>query len=311
MATGLQVWARVILLATVWVASTNSFVLRKAAPQGLDIATGRETPIEVLAEQEIEWQKDSKRLIARGNARLSRGNVVIQADVLMAYYRERSKGAAEIYQVQAAGHVRITSLTQAASGDTADYTVDDRLLRLIGRPARLATPTETLTASEVIEYHEVRRNLVARGDVHVTTREGRMLRGDMITADLLPYGLQKAEWEQDKITRLTASGNVRIETAEEVIRGKHGTYDAETGLATLSGSVKITRGSNQLNGGHAIVNLKTGWGQMYAVAPGLARQNNRTGTEGRVRLLFVPEKQDIRGDAGKRGGCKLTSTTVP
>ena len=43
-------------------------------------------------------------------------------------------------------------------------------------------------------------------------------------------------------------GNVRMDTATEIIRGERGTYNIDSGMATLDGNVKITQGSNQLNG---------------------------------------------------------------
>ncbi len=281
---------------TAWLV-VGSSVIRTA--EGFDFTAAGNTPIEVLAEQGIEWQQDTKRLVARGNVQLSRGNVTVWADTLTAHYRERgdrATGPADVYRLQAMGNVRITSPTETASGDAADYSADDQLLVLRGRPARLETPTETLTAHDTIEYHEDRQVAMARGDVHVITQEGRTLRADTITADFphgkRPLGEQK---QKMKITHLAAAGNVRIETAEEVVRGEHGTYNTETGIATLTGSVKITRGDNQINGAHAVVNLKSGVSRLYAVAPGAER---KTGTQGRVRLLVVPNRKHDRQDAG-------------
>jgi lipopolysaccharide export system protein LptA len=56
----------------------------------------------------------------------------------------------------------------------------------------------------------------------------------------------------------------------------------------MSGNVRITRGQNQLNGDFAEVNLNTGISRL------LTRADGNTGGDGRVRGVFVPEKQDQR-----------------
>jgi lipopolysaccharide export system protein LptA len=62
---------------------------------------------------------------------------------------------------------------------------------------------------------------------------------------------------------------VLISSPDEIVRAEYGTYNVETGIATLTGSVKITRGNNQLNGARARVNLNTGVSSILGGANGV------------------------------------------
>ena len=50
-------------------------------------------PIEILADHDIEWQREQQRYIARGHASAKQGDTTIYADVLTAYYRPQPKPA--------------------------------------------------------------------------------------------------------------------------------------------------------------------------------------------------------------------------
>jgi lipopolysaccharide export system protein LptA len=70
----------------------------KAAPAspGDDIGFSRGgsgTPLDVTADQGIEFSKDAKEIIARVNAKAVRGNTTVTADVLTAYYRDKTPPA--------------------------------------------------------------------------------------------------------------------------------------------------------------------------------------------------------------------------
>jgi lipopolysaccharide export system protein LptA len=164
--------------------------------------------------------------------------------------------------------------------------MDTAKMVLNGSPARLVTPTDTVTASQSIEYDERAQQAVARGDA-VASRADRRIRADVLTA----------RFKEDARGRLVlkradAVGGVLLTTARDVVTGDKGDYDAESGIATLTGSVKITRDKNQLNGGYAQVNLNTGISKLFAAAPGSA------GGGQRVQGLFVPEGDAPAGAAG-------------
>lgn len=252
-----------------------------AAAQGIGLPRQDDSkPIEIDAEDGIEWHQKTRRYIARGNARASQGDVSVIADTLTAHYREAPGGKTEIWRIDAVGNVRITSPTQTAHGETGVYLVDDGVLVLKDN-VRLVTPTDTITARDSIEYWEKRNMAVARGDA-VVAREDKRLKADLLTAHFV-----KGDDGKTRIGKIDAFDNVLISSANEIVRAKEGVYDVQTGIATLSGGVKITRGENQLNGQHAEINMNTGVSRLFA------------GDGGKVQGLIVPE--DLNQDGAARG----------
>ncbi len=232
------------------------------------ITQGGDIPVDIEADDGIEWQRDAKAYIARGNARIRRGGVEIRADTLTAFYRDGADGSGQqIYRIDADGAVRILSRNEKAFGDKGVYHIDEAVFVLIGRNLRLETATAVITARDTLEYWDQRQLIVARGDAIVNAKEGR-LRADILTAHLGTGG--KRELEQ-----IDAFGNVLVSTGTEIARGDEGVYNPRTGIARLCGNVKITRGKNQLNGECADINLITG--------------NSRI-TGGRVKGIFTPGK---------------------
>src|SRR5579859_4396 len=72
---------------------------RKAQPAPAqpsdDIGLGRSNqPLDVTADQGIEFSKDAKEIIARVNAKAVRGNTTVTGDTLTAYYRDKKPAEA-------------------------------------------------------------------------------------------------------------------------------------------------------------------------------------------------------------------------
>lgn len=241
-------------------------------------------PIEINADQGIEWQQNNKAYIARGNARAAQGDVAVLADTLTAYYRETETSGTDIWRIDAVGSVRIVTPTQRAFGDKAVYDVGRGILILTGG-TRLETETDRITARDSLEYWEKRNLAVARGNAIATRGENR-LRADVLTAHFAKDADGKS-----RVRQVDAFDNIVITTPDEIVRSTRGIYDVETGIATLTGSVKITRGQNQLNGEYAEVNLNTGVSKLFG--------SGRGGVQG----IFTPEKNIGRpGNGAPTGG---------
>ena len=226
------------------------FPASPAAAQSV-VAAGGEQPVEINADDGIEWQRDSKAYIARGNARAARGGVEVFADTLTAFYRDGKDGSGqEIFRIDADGNVRVKSKTEKAFGDKGVYHVDQAVFVLVGRKLRLETASAVITARDTLEYWDDRQLAVARGEAIVVGSGGR-LRADILTAHIAKSGKRDIE-------KIDAFGNVLVSTGTEIACGDEGVYNPRTEIATLCGNVKITRGKNQLNGACAEVNLKTG-----------------------------------------------------
>jgi lipopolysaccharide export system protein LptA len=262
-------------------------VAADARAQGLGVTNLDENaPIEIEASEGIEWRREDRLFVARGDARAKQGNVTVRADTLSARYREAQGGGNQVYRVEATGNVRIAAGVSTLEGDKGVYDLDRDVMTVTGDKVVLVTPEQRVVASESMEFDNRRQVAVARGDATVARGDQR-IRADMLTAYFERDGQGRSA-----IRRIDAAGDVHVSTPSEIARANKGSYDLARGLATLSGSVRITRGPNQLNGENAEVNLRTGVSRLTG-APGEAG--------GRVRALIVPNRASQNGgQAGNR-----------
>lgn len=241
-------------------------------------------PLEIYADQGIEWHKDGNAYIARGNARAVQGEVTIFADVLTAYYSKIAGNATRVSRIEAAGHVRIRSPTETAEGDNAVYDVDKAILVLTGRNLKFVTAATKITARDSLEYWEAKQMAVARGNA-IAIMGDKILRADTLVSYFQKTKAKgKGKGRGSELYRIDAFNNVSVTTPTDIAYGKRGVYNVKTGIATLTGGVKITRGQNQLNGEIAEINMNTG----------ISRILSGSGQDGRskpVRALIIPEQK--------------------
>ncbi len=251
--------------------------------QDITMASGSQNaPLEIFADNGIEWQQNKNLIIAQGNAVAKRANVTLNADELRAYYEE-TPGAADgntnIHRLEALGAVKIVSATETATGDKAVYDLKRAIMVLSGTRPTLVTPQDVISADDTLEYWEERAQAVARGNA-TAVREGRKIKADVIAALF-----RKDKQGNSQIHRVNAFGNVVIVTQTDHVTADKAVYNVNSGVATLTGAVKIKRGSQLLNGCSATVNLKTNVSRLKACA----------GTnDDRVRGLVLPTQKTMQ-----------------
>ncbi len=286
--------------------------------QGLNLGSGGgNQPIEILADQGIEWHRETQRYIARGNASATQGDTAVHGDTLIAYYRSQPNGGTEIFRYEVQGNVRITNPSQTAVGDKGVYDVDSGVLVMTGKALKITTPTDTITARDSLEYWEQKRIAVARGNA-VAVNQDRRMTGDVLTTHFVegrtapppppargnarPQSQQAAARGRaaapppaaanapgsQRMQRIEGFGNVHVSTATDIVRADRGVYNADTSVAMMSGNVRITRGQNQLNGDFAEVNLNTGVSRLLT--------SSEPSGDKRVRGLFTPQKTGASND---------------
>jgi lipopolysaccharide export system protein LptA len=286
-------------------------------------------PINVQADNGIEWQQDKELYIARGNAVATRGPATIKADTLIAHYRQAKGGNTantennnEIYRIEADGNVVITRDTRTVYGDHADYDMDQGIGIVHGKALKMTTAIDVITAKDALEWYDVKQIAVARGDAVAVRQGGRTIKGDTLTAYMVkvppqtaanaPPGKpgtpakpaaapaaagtqqangQPANGDESKINRIDAQGHVVVVNGPDIGRGDYGVYDAVTDICTLLGNVTVTRGTDVVTGQYAVMDLNTNISRIMPAStlPGSTRQ--------RVQGLFV--KQDVNGAAKK------------
>lgn len=266
-----------------------------AAPaQGL-MAQGGDAPLTIQAKNGIEWNREARKYIARGDAVAMRNQATVRADVLTAFYRKKSgDDGQDIYRVDATGNVRITSNDQTALGDKGVYDVDKAVFVLTGKNLRFLSEQRTLTARDSLEYWEAKRLAVARGDAVLVDRDQRLY-ADILTAHLTEdggagvksvggksaAGGKQTGPSDSEIRQVDAFGNVHVSLRKAIIRGDRGVYVPKTNIATICGNVRITSGKNQLNGECAEVNLHTSIYRLTGRAQGLVIPKKKKRKKGR------------------------------
>lgn len=260
------------------------FVHMPAQAQEGDIPPNpdREKPLEITADDSLEWHRNSKQYIARGNASAKQGDVTIKAETLSADYQETPASSFEIYRLTASENVEILSRSSKASGEQATYEVDRGLAVMTGDNLSLVSPDQSVTARDSFEYWVQDGKLTASGDTRVIRGEDKM-RADSLTA----YFEENRDGKRT-LKKLEATGNVVITTPEEVLSGDFGHYDSATNIARLTGNVTITRGPNILEGKTATVNLSTN----------VSKIEGGRASDGRVRGIFYPGSEDITKPSG-------------
>lgn len=230
-----------------------------AAAQSLNLSSGdSDVPIEIFADNGIEWQQEALIFLARGNARAVRDKVTVSADLLRAFYRKTKTGGSDIWRLDAEGNVKISSPGETAYGEKGVYDLDNSILVLSGGKVSYVTEKDKITADEQIEYWEKKQMAVARGNA-VVVREGKRLHANVLAA----YFHKNAKGKSS-IYRVEAFDNVQIVTDKDKAVSNRAVYNVESGIATLTGSVKIIRDQNELNGCSAEVNLNTGISKLFS-----------------------------------------------
>lgn len=251
--------------------------------QSLDIGSGT-GPIDITADNGIEWDSKAHTVNAEGHAIAKRGTMTVFADHLVAHYEPASAssasaspaapakpakqatassasggdlggafggGSMQIQELEAHGNVHITTPTQTADGNDATFDVIGGTMTMLGEPVHLTGTDQTVIADHRLDYDT--KTLIATAKQGATVSQ----KGRTISAPIMIAHMVNADGKTT-LDHADASGGVVVKTETETAYGSQGNYDAKTGIATLIGSVKILRGGDVFTGTKAIFNLNTG-----------------------------------------------------
>ncbi len=233
-------------------------------------------PLEISADESLEWHRTALYFKARKNVVASQGQTSLLSSILTAKYREGKGSGIDIYLMQADGAVQIISENGKAYGDRAVYDVDKSYAVMTGRNLRMISDGQKVTARDKFEYYVDAGRLEAHGQTKAV-REGDTLEADKMIA---LFEEHKGTGKRT-LKSLEAIGNVVITTPDEILRGHRALYTAKTNIAELFEGVVIVRGPNKLQGTRAEVNLETNISKIFG------------GTKaegGRVRGVFYPDE---------------------
>lgn len=260
------------------------------SPLPAENAAGQ-APIEVTADNSLEWYQEQRLYLARGNARATQGELSISADTLMARQREKPRegspssgqtsaasglaGGGSIDKLTAEGRVVITQGKQRILGDHAVYDLDARVVVVTGKALRYENGDQVVTARESLEYYDDRKIAVARGRATATQKDNK-IQADVLSAEFGSQGTALPQSGGGSLKKMTAVGHVAVFSGRDVARSDKAVYNAASEVAVLSGRVRITRGDGtQLSGDVGEVDFAAGQSRLLNAGQG-----------GRVRALL-------------------------
>jgi|GEM_PF-3251599 len=256
---------------------------------GFDISGNK--PIDISADNGIEWRKQDKVYIARGKALAVQGDQSVAGDTLMGYYSTDSN---HIDRMTADGNVIIKNTSQTAYGDHADYDTNTKLLVMTGNNLKSVTDKgDVITARDRMEYWKDRDTVVAKGNVYG-------VHGDTKVHSDLANGYFHADSTGKKVLyQIEAIGNVRTDTTKQTAYSDKMVYNLETKIAVLIGHVRILQGNNTFTGDRAEINTATNVSRLLS-DPGKPN--------GRVHTTIGPKSNNSSSTSTPADGSKVGGT---
>jgi lipopolysaccharide export system protein LptA len=215
-------------------------------------------PIEISADNGIEWKREARTYTARGNALAQQGNTSIAADTLIAYLDEQD----ELSNWEAIGNVTIRTDQSTSYGDHAEYTEATRLLVLTGSNLKVVTENQTVTARDQIEYWRDKDVVVAKGNVVIVRpQKNTTIKSDEATAYFRdkrddPATPEDETGDGSEVYQVEAQGHVRVDREEQTAFSDHLAYNPDTEVAILTGNVTIHSKDNTYKGARAELDLQ-------------------------------------------------------
>lgn len=237
-------------------------------------AVGQDIPVEVTADNALEWDRNALTFVARGNARVSQGDTSITAAKLTAKYSENKNGM-NVETVTATGKTTIKNADATGYGDSGFYNVTDGYAELGGTRPRIETQESVLSADDKIQYYMTENKVTATGNA-VLTRASETLTADTLTAFLVNNDGANGT----QLKNVVAAGNVVVKTDGEALFGDHADYIAKENKVIVTGNVRIEQGQNILTGDKAEFDMTTNTSTLSSGKK-----------DGRVRAVFHPGPQ--------------------
>ena len=236
-------------------------------------------PIEIYAEQGIEWHKNDNKYLAIGNAIAKSGKMSVKSDRIEAFYEEQDNSGMNIKLVKAHKEVVVTDENlKIVGGKLAEYNLKKDYFSIFGKKLILTSKDNKLESKEKMEYWREKGVAIATGKAKA--KKGNEFE---IKAEKLVWYLNEDE-EKIDVKKIFGFNSVSIFTNNEVAFSDKALYNKDSGICKLFGNVKLQKGDSFLTGDYAEVDLNKGISKLLP-APNLDKLN-----ENRVRAL-IDKKQ--------------------
>ena len=244
-----------LFLAPLMAASYIGIFGQAAFAQSNDTSSADASALIIEADDALEWNQNAQYYLATGNAYVERGEQIIEAARIQAFYSSEAEGG-DITRVEAQGNVKMTDGVQSAKGETLDYNVATGIYKLTGSDLEVISTDATARATELLEFFTTENRMHAVGDAIITLADGRILAADDI---------QIQNQTDGSVDQIDARGNVSIIMENNrSANADNAIYTQKTGKALLNGNVRISENGNVLNGQKAEIDFNNGISRMLA-----------------------------------------------
>lgn len=238
-------------------------------------------PVEIYAEQGIEWHKNDNKYLAIGNAIAKSGKMSVNSDRIEAFYEESDNSGMDIKLVKAHKNVVVTDENlKIVGGKLAEYNLRKDYFSIFGKNLTLTSQENKLESNKKMEYWRTKGVAIASGKAKA--QKGNEFK---IEAEKLVWYLNENDKKID-VKKIFGFENVSIYTNNEVAFSDKALYNKESGICKLFGNVKLQKGDSFLTGDYAEVDLNKGISKLLP-APNFDKLN-----ENRVRAL-IDKKQNF------------------
>ena len=238
-------------------------------------------PVEIYAEQGIEWHKNDNKYLAIGNAIAKSGKMSVNSDRIEAFYEESDNSGMDIKLVKAHRNVIVTDENlKIVGGKLAEYNLRKDYFSIFGKNLILTSQENKLESNNKMEYWRTKGVAIASGKAKA--QKGNEFK---IKAEKLVWYLNENDKKID-VKKIFGFENVSIYTNNEVAFSDKALYNKESGICKLFGNVKLQKGDSFLTGDYAEVDLNKGISKLLP-APNFDKLN-----ENRVRAL-IDKKQNF------------------
>lgn len=209
-------------------------------------------PLQIEADELLEWDQTAGTYIARGAAVARQGTTEINADSLTASY-DPAAPSRRIQKIVAIGNVTYKAEGTSATGAKLIYDIAGSTYLIEGKNAKINSPSGTMSATQDINYDAsdpANKIIIARGAALYRDAQNRIIAGERIVGFM----------DKDSaLQTLDAETNVKVVTVGgQTATGDAVTYNYATSKAVLTGNVEILDGANIMRGGRAEVDFNSG-----------------------------------------------------
>ena len=237
--------------------------------QQLTNLDNNDEPIEIFADNGIEWHKNKNKYVALGNAKALSGTLSLESDKIEAFYKENDSSSMNITEVRAKKNVVVQDKKmKITGGEYAEYKILKDYFLINGSNIILTSDKNILKSNKKLEYWRSKNIAIATGKA-----EAKKDTEFVVMADKLVWYLQEKN-QKTTVKKLLGFKNVSIKTNNEVAFSDKAIYNNETEICKLYGNVKLQRGESFLIGEYAEVDLKSGISKLLP-APGTKLNENR------------------------------------